>query len=100
MPVLIRYKYPEPLKTQAMFFLESMFDMDRKFEEGSELDIRASMAMCIICDMNYYQPPADNSPSQLIIIDDSNEPLIQLDHGSEPNDNDIPAASESVQQPD
>lgn len=100
MPVLIRHRYPEQLKLKAQYFLESILDIDRTPEELSELNVRADIAMSIICNMNLYQPPADNSASQLIIIDDSNELLIQLDNGSEPNDNNIPAESESVQQPD
>ncbi len=91
MPVLIRHEYPEELKLKAMYFLEAMFDMDRKFDEGSELNVRADMAMCIICGMNFYQPPADNTPSNLVIVDGLKELVLPLNVETENgNDNNSP----------
>lgn len=91
MPVLIRHEYPEELKLKAMYFLEAMFDMDRKFDEGSELNVRADMAMCIICGMNFYQPPADNTPSNLVIVDGLKELVLPLNvETKNGNDNNSP----------
>lgn len=96
MPVLIRHEYPEELRTKAMYFLEAMFDMDRKFDEGSELNVRADMAMCIICGMNFYQPPADNTPSKLVIIDGLNEFILPLEIETENGNDDTDTKSEPV----
>ena len=91
MPVLIRHEYPEELKLKAMYFLEAMFDMDRKFDEGSELNVRADMAMYIICGMNFYQPPADNTPSNLVIVDGLKELVLPLNvETKNGNDNNSP----------
>lgn len=95
MPVLIKHTYPEPLVTKAQYFLESILDMDKTFTEDSELSVRADIAMCIVCGMNFYQCPAGSgSDSKLVIVEGLSEMTINIESEEDANSN--PTSNQSV----